>query len=430
MNEEKRVTIIEPIATQVQQSDTAATFSRKLRVAAYARVSTEQDEQQNSYEAQMDFYTHYINNNPDWEFVGVFADKGITGTSTKNRESFNRMIELALSGGIDLILTKSISRFARNTVDTLQTVRELKAVGVEVRFEKENLHTFDPKCEVMLTIMSSLAQEESRSISENIRWAQQKNMRKGKVHVAYSRFLGYCKGADGRLEIVEEEAEIVRSIYDMFLAGKTIRHIAEHLTDAGIPTPSGKSKWSVSTVKSILSNEKYKGDALLQKTYTVDYLTKEVRKNDGEVRQYLVQNSHDPIIDPTVFERVQELLRKRNVYRAKIRDNSPFANKLICGDCGGFYGHKVWHNRGNTERYNVWYCNQKYSHAERCQSPVIHEEQIWEAFKVVLIKEGEVNPLLTERHWREKVESVTIYADRRMVFHLTDGVEVEVSLPE
>lgn len=156
-----------------------------------------------------------------------------------------------LNGGIDLILTKSISRFARNTVDTLQTVRELKAVGVEVRFEKENLHTFDPKCEVMLTIMSSLAQEESRSISENIRWAQQKNMQEGKVHVAYSRFLGYCKGTDGRLEIVKEEAEIVRSIYNMFLSGKTIRHIAEHLTNAGIPTPSGKSKWSVSTVKSI-----------------------------------------------------------------------------------------------------------------------------------------------------------------------------------
>ena len=428
MSEKRKITVIEPIQQKIVMTDSV--LPQKLRVAAYARVSTEQDEQESSYEAQVDFYTNFINSNPDWEFIGVFADKGITGTNTKNRESFNRMIDLALSGGIDLILTKSISRFARNTVDTLQTVRELKAVGVEVRFEKENLHTLDPKCEVMLTIMSSLAQEESRSISENIRWAQQKNMREGKVHVAYSHFLGYCKGADGRLEIVEEEAKIVRSIYDMFLAGKTIRHIAEYLTDAGIPTPSGKNKWSVSTVKSILSNEKYKGDALLQKTYTVDYLTKEVRKNDGELRQYLVQNSHDPIIEPAVFDRVQELLRKHNAYRVKIRDNSPFSTKLICGDCGGFYGHKVWHNHNNTERYDVWYCNQKYSHAEKCQSPVIREVQIWEAFRAVLAKKGEPHPSLTAEHWRKRVESVTIYADCRMIFQLTDGAELEITLPE
>lgn len=239
MSSHRKITVIEPVQQQIVVTNDV--LPQKLRVAAYARVSTEQDEQESSYEAQVNFYTSFINSNPDWEFAGVFADKGITGTSTKNRESFNRMIDLAMSGGIDLILTKSISRFARNTVDTLQTVRDLKAVGVEVRFEKENLHTLDPKCEVMLTIMSSLAQEESRSISENIRWAQQKNMREGKVHVAYSKFLGYCKGADGRLEIVEDEAKIVRSIYDLFLAGKTIRHIAENLTCAGIPTPAGKT---------------------------------------------------------------------------------------------------------------------------------------------------------------------------------------------
>ena len=210
----------------------------------------------------MDFYTRHIKSNPDWEFVEVFADRGITGTNTKNRENFNRMIDLALNGGIDIILTKSISRFARNTVDTLQTVRELKAVGVEVRFEKENLHTFDPKCEMMLTIMSSLAQEESRSISENVRWGQQKSMRDGKVSLAYSRFLGYKKGADGRPEIVEEEAAIIRKIYDLFLSGKTINEIAAILTNMGVLTPAGRAKWSVSTVRSILSNEKYKGEAL------------------------------------------------------------------------------------------------------------------------------------------------------------------------
>ena len=233
----------------------------------------------------MDFYTRHIQSNPNWEFVGVFADRGITGTNTKNRESFNRMISLALEGGIDLILTKSISRFARNTVDTLQTVRELKGVGVEVVFEKENLHTLDPKCEVMLAIMSSLAQEESRSISENVRWGQQKSMRDGKVFLPYKHFLGYKKGADGYPEIVEEEAAIVRQIYDMFLSGKSIRHIADYLTEQGVPTPTGKSRWPVSTVENILRNEKYKGEALLQKSYTVDYLSKKTRKNDGELPQ-------------------------------------------------------------------------------------------------------------------------------------------------
>lgn len=270
-------------ATKTLQQQPLSVATRKKRVAAYARVSTEQDEQQSSYEAQVDFYTRHIKSNPDWEFVEVFADRGITGTNTKNRENFNRMIDLALKGGIDIILTKSISRFARNTVDTLQTVRELKAVGVEVRFEKENLHTFDPKCEMMLAIMSSLAQEESRSISENVRWGKQKSMRDGKVSLPYSHFLGYKKGADGRPEIVEEEAAVIRKIYDLFLSGKTINEIAAILTSMGVLTPAGKKKWSVSTVRRILSNEKYKGEALLQKTFTVDYLTKEVRKNNGEV---------------------------------------------------------------------------------------------------------------------------------------------------
>lgn len=425
MSTERKVTIIEPISQKIAAENTAT--PDKLRVAAYARVSTEQDEQQSSYEAQVDFYTRHIQSNPNWEFVAVFADEGITGTNTKKRDGFNLMIQKALNDEIDLILTKSISRFARNTVDTLQTVRELKAAGVEVIFEKENLHTFDPKCEVMLTIMSSLAQEESRSISENIRWAQQKNMRDGKVSLAYSRFLGYRKGPDGRPKIVEEEAEIIRQIYSMFLSGKTIRHIAEHLTRQGIPTPSGKEKWSVSTVKSILTNEKYKGDALLQKTYTVDYLTKEVRKNDGVKAQYFVENSHDPIIEPEVFDMVQEKLAKQAPYRAKIRDNSIFSNKILCPDCGGFCGHKVWHNYANTERYDVWYCNHKYNKSKRCQSPVVRESQIKAAFEQLLIRLDKP-ATFTEERWQELVESVTVHPDLRFQFLLTDGTETEIIL--
>lgn len=312
-------------------------------------------------------------------------------------------------------------------MDTLQTVRKLKAVGVEVIFEKENLHTFDPKCEVMLTIMSSLAQEESRSISENIRWAQRKNMQEGKVHVAYSRFLGYCKGEDGRLEIVESEAQIVRKIYELFLTGKTIRHIADYLTEQNIPTPSGKKVWSVSTVRSILGNEKYRGDALLQKTYTVDYLTKEVRKNDGDVRQYLVENSHEPIIDPETFELVQQKLKDQVAYRAKIRDGSPLSNKIICGDCGEFYGHKVWHNRKNTERYDIWYCNHKYKGDKKCETPFLREDEIWAAFeKAISNKAAEETPY-SEDLWRTLVEKVTVYPDRSIMFLFADGSEITVT---
>ena len=378
----------------------------------------------------MDFYTRHIKSNPDWEFVEVFADRGITGTNTKNRENFNRMIDLALKGGIDIILTKSISRFARNTVDTLQTVRELKAVGVEVRFEKENLHTFDPKCEMMLTIMSSLAQEESRSISENVRWGKQKSMRDGKVSLPYSHFLGYKKGADGRPEIVEEEAAVIRKIYDLFLSGKTINEIAAILTSMGVLTPAGKKKWSVSTVRRILSNEKYKGEALLQKTFTVDYLTKEVRKNNGEVPSVRVRNSHEPIIEPEVFDRVQAILAEYAKRRAKVRTRHPFAGKLVCGDCGSFYGHKVWRLRSTGERYNVWYCNHKYDGDKTCDSPRLRDEEIKAAFEKMLQKCSDANPVYTDERWNKLVESVKVCRGGHLIFTLTDGRIVKVTLQD
>lgn len=415
-------------ATKTLQQEPITAVPKKLRVAAYARVSTEQDEQQNSYEAQVDFYTNHIQSNPDWCFVKVFADRGITGTNTKNRESFNEMIDLALNGGIDLILTKSISRFARNTVDTLSIVRQLKAVGVEVIFEKENLHTYDPKCEMLLTIMSSLAQEESRSISENVRWGQRKSMQDGKVYLAYSRFLGYRKGADGRPEIVEEEAAIVREIYDLYLAGTTINDIATKLTERGIPTPSGKTKWSVSTIRSILGNEKYKGDALLQKTFTVDYLTKEVRKNQGEMPSVLVHNSHEAIIEPEIFDRVQELLAERCKTRAKVYAKHPFAGKIICGDCGELYGHKVWRVRSTGERYNVWYCNHKYDGEAPCETPRLRETEIKDAFITALSALGWHDPAYSDELWNEQVESLTVHKGGRLCFLMTDGRESTVCL--
>lgn len=363
----------------LRQNAVDAAVRQKRRVAAYARVSTDSDEQLSSYEAQVDFYTQHIQSNPEWEFVGLYADEGISGTNTKKREGFNRMVADAVDGRIDLILTKSISRFARNTVDTLTTVRKLKEKGVEVYFEKENIYTLDAKGEVMITIMSSLAQEESRSISENVTWGKRKSMADGKFSLAYKHFLGYKKGKDGILEIVEEEAETIREIYKLFLDGQTARMIADHLTQQGIHTPMGKEKWSVSTIMSILQNEKYKGDALLQKTYVADFLTKRVKKNCGEIPQYYIKDSHPAIIDPATFDLVQEEIERRRPERHKLHKSSPFTAKIICGDCGGYYGRKVWHSN-SKHRKCIWRCNQKYEAETACSTPNLDELAVKAAF--------------------------------------------------
>lgn len=255
---------------------------KKRKVAGYARVSTDSEEQQTSYEAQVSYYTEYIQKRDDWEFAGVYTDQGISATNTKHRDGFNRMIADALDGKIDLIVTKSVSRFARNTVDSLTTVRKLKEKSVEVYFEKENIYTLDSKGELFITIMSSLAQEESRSISENVTWGQRKRMADGKVTMPYGRFLGYRKGEDGFPEIVPEEAEVVKLIYKSFMEGLSYYKIAQLLMSRNIPAPAGGEKWYTRTVESILTNEKYKGSALLQKKFTVDFLTKKQKVNEGD----------------------------------------------------------------------------------------------------------------------------------------------------
>ena len=274
----------------------------KRRVAGYARVSTDSDEQFTSYEAQIDYYTKFIKARDDWEFVTVYTDEGISATNTKHRDGFNQMVQDAMGGKIDLIVTKSVSRFARNTVDSLTTVRKLKEHGTEIFFEKENIFTFDSKGELLITIMSSLAQEESRSISENVTWGQRKRFADGKVSMPYKQFLGYEKGEDGTPVINDDEAGTVKLIYQLFLEGKTPAGICRYLDKRGTPTPSGKQKWSQTTVNSILTNEKYKGDALLQKRFTVDFLMKKMKVNEGEVPQYYVEHSHDAIISPTDWD--------------------------------------------------------------------------------------------------------------------------------
>ncbi len=388
------------------------TIIKKRKVAGYARVSTDKDEQQNSYEAQVGYYTDYIKRNPEWEFVEVYTDSGITGTSTKNREGFKRMIADALDGKIDLILTKSVSRFARNTVDSLTTIRQLKGKGIEVYFEKENIWTLDSKGELLLTIMSSLAQEESRSISKNVTWGKRKSMADGKVTFAYGNFLGYDMGSDGNLFIVQEQAKIVHRIYDEFLAGKTTYTIAADLTADGIPTPMKKKNWQESTVRSILQNVKYKGDSILQRTYVADFLTKKVKVNHGELPQYYISKNHPPIISPEKFEMVQEEFRRRKA-GGSYTCVSPFSGRIVCGDCGGFYGRKVWHS-GSSYQSWVWHCNNKFTKRKYCSTPTIREESIKkcfvDAFNSVLAQKKEI-----ARNYEECLAAITgdsTYRDR------------------
>ena len=363
---------------------------KKRRTAAYARVSTDSEEQLTSYSAQVDYYTNYIKSRDDWEFVSVYTDEGITGTNTKHREGFKRMVADALAGKIDLIVTKSVSRFARNTVDSLTTVRQLKEKGVEIYFEKENIWTLDSKGELLITIMSSLAQEESRSISENCTWGQRKRFADGKVTVPFKRFLGYDRGPDGNLVLNKDEAVIIRRIYSMFLQGMTPHGIAARLTADGIKSPGGKDKWNAGAVRSILTNEKYKGDALLQKSYTVDFLTKKKKVNEGEIPQYYVEGNHEAIIQPEVFELVQRELARRKGSTGKPSGVHIYSSKIKCGQCGSWYGSKVWHSK-TKYRKCVWRCNRKFDNEHHCTTPHFTEAEIQAMFIVV------VNQLISQK---------------------------------
>ena len=397
-----------------------AMVTQKRRVAGYARVSTSSDEQFVSYEAQIDYYTNYIKSRSDWEFVRVYSDEGISGTNTKKRDGFNQMISDALAGKIDLIVTKSVSRFARNTVDGLVTIRKLKEHGVECYFEKEGIYTFDGKGELLITIMSSLAQEESRSISENITWGQRKSFSDGKVHLPYKRFLGYKKGDNGRPAIVEEEAAVVRLIYHLFLEGKTQAAICKQLETLGIPSPGGKETWSKTTVTSILTNEKYKGDALLQKSFTVDFLEKKMKPNDGEVPQYYVEGSHPHIIEPDEWDHVQAEFARRKELGGAYSGKSTLSAKLVCEDCGSFYGSKVWHS---TDKYRrtVWRCNSKFSNEHRCDTPAVDTETVQRLFIQAY------NQLMKNR--KQIIEDCELM--RKMLTDFTDlDTQIEAQLEE
>ena len=361
----------------------------QLRVAAYCRVSTAQEEQQNSYQVQIDYYTEYINKNKDWTLAGIFADEGISGTQTKKRTEFNRMIRLCKKKKIDLVLCKSISRFARNTVDCLQYVRQLKELGIGVIFEKENINTLKMTSEFMISLYGSFAQAESESISKNVSWGVEKGFRDGRVRYNYKSWLGYRKGDDGKPEIIPEEAEIVRDIFSMFLDGMSIESIGKTLESRKIHTKLGSESWSKSVIKSILENEKYAGDALLQKTYTIDCISHKAVKNNGERAKYLVTDAHTAIIDRDTFNRTQQELARRSSKCKKsdkaVTEQGKYSSKyalteiMVCGECGSAYKRVTWNVHGKKKI--VWRCISRLDHGSKfCHnSPSIHEDKLHRA---------------------------------------------------
>ena len=394
---------VRTIPATVQPLNVYSTEYLLKRVAAYCRVSTKQEEQLNSYETQVRYYTERINREPGWKLAGIYADKGITGTSMKKRDEFNKLIRQCKRGKVDMIIVKSISRFARNTLDCLKITRMLRELKVDVYFEEQNLHSIDPSSEFYISIYGSVAQSESENISHNVAWGKARSAKDGNVFFAYKSFLGYRRGADGKPEIDPEQATTVRRIYHRFLAGDSLQQIANGLTADGLPTPMGRTVWQASVVQSILSNEKYKGDALLGKTYVEDCISKKVRVNAGERPQYYVENNHPAIIDAVTFARVQEELARRTSKR-KVKqtgtttEQGKYCGKyaltelLICGECGTPYRRCTW-TVGGKKRI-VWRCINRLDYGKKyCHhSPTMEEASLQNAIMDAVLKTAQIDP--------------------------------------
>lgn len=364
--------------------------SKRLKVAAYCRVSTDEKEQINSYKAQIEYYTEKINKNPEWQMAGIFADEGISGTQAKKRPEFLKMIRQCRQGKIDLILTKSFSRFARNTLDSIDYIRELRSLGIGVVSEKENMNTLNEDSEMLITILSCFAQAESESISKNVSWGIHQSFKNGNVPMQYSRLLGYRKSEDGQTEIVPDEAEVVKEIYHCYLDGMSMNLIADRLNEKGLTTKKSNSPYRKSVIQRILTNEKYTGDAILQKTYVTDCITKKTRKNNGELPMYIVKNHHEPIISRNDFNRVQEEMARRSAKQniadkltktkqGKYSAKYALTELLICGECGAYYRRVTWTAKGFKEI--KWRCISRIQYGKRkCHdSPTIDEQPLHRA---------------------------------------------------
>lgn len=393
---------------------------KKIRVAAYARVSSEKDAAFHSLEAQTDYYEKYIAAKPDWELVKIYSDNAISGT-TINRPEFQQMLKDCRTGLIDLVITKSVTRFARNTVTLLETVRELKKLGVNCYFEKENLYSISPDGELLLTLLAMYAEEEARNASENQKWRIQKMFKEGRTNNGH--ILGY-KLVDGQFQIVPEEAEIVKRIFDMFLSGMGVTKIARCLTEEEI-NPKRSYVWNKSSVYNILRDEKYTGDMLLQKTYTDDFRTKKQVINRGKKRQFYVENSHEPIINKDLFNRVQsEIERRRDLYsngknRSRISDHL-FTGVIICGICGRGYHYK----RTNQKKYDkaTYVCDGfTVLGKDYCPSQKIPEDILFEKTKEVLgVEELDAGMI------RERIDRIIVPEHNHLVYYLSNGEVVDV----
>lgn len=405
----RRVTCIPAREVAIQYNGQAIQTQRK-RVAAYCRVSTEEEEQQSSFETQVVYYTQLINSNPDWKMVGFFADEGISGTQTKKRTEFLKLMKLCEEGKVDLILVKSISRFACNTLDALNYVRKLKEKNIAIIFEKENINTLDLSSEMILTLYSSFAQAESESISKNITWAIRKEFKQGKVRMSCANVLGYTKSDDGSWVIVPEEARVIRMIDIAFLSGMSMTQIKVMLEKLGARTARGKSTWHTGTIQQLLKSEKYVGDVLLQKTFVADVLTHKVKKNEGELPQYYVKNHHPAIRSRETAYLIQAELARRNaiksnsataeIKKGKYSGKYALTSILVCGECGAAYRRVTWARNGKKKI--VWRCiNRLNNGIEQCKhSPSLEEgalqEAIMKAINRYIASREELQALLKE----------------------------------
>ena len=433
----KKVTVIPP---KPEFSGDNRIDIRPKRVAAYCRVSTDKEQQEHSFETQKEMYTDMIMMKPNWQMAGIYADEGITGTIAKKRPDFMRMIEDCRKGKIDIIITKSVSRFSRNNLDCLLYVRELKELGIPVIFEKEGINTLQVSSELLITLFSGLSQAESESISMNVKIGKRQSLKNGNVPFCYKSFLGYQKGADGNPEIVPDEAKIIRRIYEEYLAGKSLNDIAKSLMSDGILSPRGKTVWTSKVIMSILSNEKYKGDALLQKTYIADCISKKSKKNNGELPMYYIENNHPAIIERKMFDKVQEEISRRNSKR-KVRQkgtktelgkySSKFAlsELLSCGNCGTPYRRVTWTIRGKKKV--VWRCISRLDFGTKyCQnSPSIEESALQNAIAEAITKKAKTEGANVDRishhfkMYQDKQDAGSIIAKKNRLNELIQNIE-------
>lgn len=385
-----------------------------VKVAAYARVSSDKDAMLHSLSSQVSYFSKMIQSHDSWKYVGVYSDEGMTGTKIK-RDGFQRMIRDAKAGKIDIIVTKSLSRFARNTVDCLKTIREMKAINVDIFFEEQNIHTLSANGEFLISLLAGYAQEESRQCSENTLWRVRKNFKEGKPYGG-SSMLGY-RLEKGRFTVVPEEAEIVRKIFDLYLAGNGFCKIARILTNEGIKSYTGKA-WNKSTLGEIISNVTYTGNLHLQKTYRENHMTKKTMRNKGEKPLYIVEGNHEPIISQEIFDKAQEIRKAKAVGKSGKRNGPayPFTGLIYCGECGHLFKHKV------TKYYESWCCSQ-YDELGKayCASKKIRDDVLRKACAEALGIDS-----FDETTFKETIRRIDAFNGNRLVFHFINGISKEV----